>query len=152
MNWGQALAQKHSYDEAIGEFELAIALSGHSGAFDSNLAYVYALSGRKEEAVAIVRVLEARYEQNPSAGVHVALVYVGLGDLDKAMIWLNKAYEARSNPSILLRPAFRQPSARRPVSGACAPYWPPSSCRAGRRACIALERPTPRLSVRPTRL
>jgi hypothetical protein len=31
---------------------------------------------------------------------------VGLGDHDQAMIWLNKAYEARFNPSILLRPAF----------------------------------------------
>jgi hypothetical protein len=31
---------------------------------------------------------------------------VGLGDNDKAMIWLNKAYQARFNPSILLRPAF----------------------------------------------
>jgi hypothetical protein len=34
------------------------------------------------------------------------LVYVGLGDHDQAMIWLNKAYEARFNPSILLRPGF----------------------------------------------
>jgi len=31
---------------------------------------------------------------------------VGLGDNDNAMIWLNKAYQARFNPSILLRPAF----------------------------------------------
>jgi hypothetical protein len=31
---------------------------------------------------------------------------VGLGDQDQAMIWLNKAYEARFKASILLRPAF----------------------------------------------
>jgi hypothetical protein len=31
---------------------------------------------------------------------------MGLGDHDQAMIWLNKAFEARFNPSILLRPAF----------------------------------------------
>jgi hypothetical protein len=31
---------------------------------------------------------------------------VGIGDDDQAMIWLNKAYEARFNPSILLRPAW----------------------------------------------
>jgi hypothetical protein len=29
-----------------------------------------------------------------------------LGDNDQAMIWLEKAYEARFNPSILLRPAW----------------------------------------------
>jgi TolB-like protein/DNA-binding winged helix-turn-helix (wHTH) protein/Flp pilus assembly protein TadD len=103
---GQALAQKHMHDEAIAEFQRAIELAGHSGAFDSNLAYVYAVSGRKEEAIRIVKDMEARQDQNPSADANVALIYVGLGDRDQAMNWLNKAYEARFNPSILLRPGF----------------------------------------------
>jgi TolB-like protein/DNA-binding winged helix-turn-helix (wHTH) protein/Flp pilus assembly protein TadD len=103
---GQAFTQKHMYDEAIAEFQKAIDLSGHSGAFDSNLAYVYAVSGRKEEAIQIVKHLEARHDENPSADANVALIYVGLGDQNQAMSWLNKAYEARFNPSILLRPAF----------------------------------------------
>jgi TolB-like protein/DNA-binding winged helix-turn-helix (wHTH) protein/Flp pilus assembly protein TadD len=103
---GQALAQKHLHDEAIAEFQRAIELSGHSGAFDSNLAYVYAVSGRKVEAENIVKDLEARPDKNPSIDANIALVYVGLGDHDQAMIWLNKAYEARFNPSILLRPGF----------------------------------------------
>jgi Flp pilus assembly protein TadD len=81
-------------------------LSGHSGAFDSNLAYVYAVSGRKEEAIKIVKDLEAQHDQNPSTGADIALIYVGLGDQDQAMSWLNKAYEARFKASILLRPAF----------------------------------------------
>ena len=54
----------------------------------------------------IAKDLEAGNNQNPSADADVALIYVGLGDHDQAMIWLNKAYEARFNPSILLRPAF----------------------------------------------
>ena len=103
---GQALAQKHVYDGAIAAFRRAIELSGHSGAFDSNLAYVYVLSGRTEEAMNLVKDLEARHDQNPSAHANVALIYSGLGDQDQAMIWLNKAYDARFNPSILLRPAF----------------------------------------------
>jgi TolB-like protein/DNA-binding winged helix-turn-helix (wHTH) protein/Flp pilus assembly protein TadD len=103
---GQAFVQKHMHDEAIAEFQRAIELSGHSGAFDSNLGYVYAVSGRKEEAREIIRSLEARHDQNPSADANVALIYVGLGDQDQAMTWLEKAYEARFNPSILLRPGF----------------------------------------------
>jgi TolB-like protein/DNA-binding winged helix-turn-helix (wHTH) protein/Flp pilus assembly protein TadD len=103
---GQALAQKHLHDEAIAELQRAIELSGHSGAFDSNLAYVYAVSGRKVEAENIIKDLEARPDKNPSIDANIALVYVGLGDHDQAMIWLNKAYEARFNPSILLRPGF----------------------------------------------
>jgi TolB-like protein/DNA-binding winged helix-turn-helix (wHTH) protein/Flp pilus assembly protein TadD len=103
---GQALEQKHMHAEAITEFQRAIELSGHSGAFDSNLAYTYAVSGRKGEAENIVKDLEAQPDKNPSADANIALVYVGLGDHDQAMVWLNKAYEARFNPSILLRPGF----------------------------------------------
>jgi TolB-like protein/DNA-binding winged helix-turn-helix (wHTH) protein/Flp pilus assembly protein TadD len=101
---GQALEQKHMYDEAIAEFQKAIELSGHSGAFDSNLAYAYAVSGRKEEATKIVKDLEAQH--NPAVDADIALVYEGLGDQNQAMAWLNKAYDSRFNPSILLRPAF----------------------------------------------
>jgi hypothetical protein len=37
---------------------------------------------------------------------YIALIYVGLGDRDEAMIRLNKAYETRFKASILLHPAF----------------------------------------------
>src|ERR1700676_1339963 len=90
---GQAFTQKHMHDEAIVEFQRAITLSGHSGAFDSNLAYAYAVSGRREEATEIVKDLEAQQHQNPSADANVALIYLGLGDQDQAMSWLSKAYE-----------------------------------------------------------
>jgi TolB-like protein/DNA-binding winged helix-turn-helix (wHTH) protein/Flp pilus assembly protein TadD len=103
---GQALEQKHMHDQAIVEFQKAIELSGHSGAFDSNLGFVYAVSGRREEATKIVKDLESRLDQNPSIDADIALVYVGLGDHDQAMSWLNKGYEARFKASILLRPAF----------------------------------------------
>ena len=103
---GQALTQQHMHDEAIAEFQRAIELSGHNGAFDSNLGYVYAVSGRKEQAKEIARNLAAQHDQNPSADANVALIYVGLGDQDQAMSWLSRAYEARFNPSILMRPVF----------------------------------------------
>jgi len=103
---GQAFEQKHMHDEAVAEFQKAIDISGHSGVLDSSLAYVYAVLGRKEEALKIAKDLETHRDQNPSAEANIALIYVGLGDLDEAMIWLNKGYDARFNPSILLRPVF----------------------------------------------
>jgi hypothetical protein len=54
----------------------------------------------------MVKSMEARRDQNPSAGADIALIYAGLGDRDQAMNWLNKAYEAKFKASILLRPAF----------------------------------------------
>jgi len=103
---GQALEQKHKHDEAIAEFRRAIELSGGNTTFESNLANAYAVSGRKEEATKIVKDLESRQRQNSSTDASIALIYVGLGDNDRALIWLNKAYQARFNPSILMRPVF----------------------------------------------
>jgi len=103
---GQAFEQKHMHDEAVAEFQKAIDISGHSGVLDSSLAYVYAVLGKKEEALKIAKDLETHRDQNPSAEANIALIYGGLGDQDQAMVWLNKSYEARFNPSILLRPAF----------------------------------------------
>jgi TolB-like protein/DNA-binding winged helix-turn-helix (wHTH) protein/Tfp pilus assembly protein PilF len=103
---GQALEQKQRHDEAIAEFRRAIELSGGNTTFESNLANAYAVSGRKEEAMKIVKDLEIRQRQDSSTDASIALIYVGLGDNDRAMIWLNKAYQARFNPSILMRPVF----------------------------------------------
>jgi TolB-like protein/Flp pilus assembly protein TadD len=103
---GQAFVQKKLYDGAIAELRRAIELSGHSGAFESNLAHVYGVLGRKEEAARTLRDLEARHNENPSVAADIALVYVGLGDPDQAMMWLNRAYEARFKASILLHPVF----------------------------------------------
>jgi TolB-like protein/DNA-binding winged helix-turn-helix (wHTH) protein/Flp pilus assembly protein TadD len=103
---GQALEQKHMHEEAIGEFQRALALSGGNITFNANLAYSYALAGRPEEARRIVKELEARQSDQSSTDANIALVYVGLGDAVQAMSWLNKAYSARFNPSILARPAF----------------------------------------------
>jgi TolB-like protein/Tfp pilus assembly protein PilF len=103
---GEALVQKHQYQTAIAEFQKAIELSGHLTAFDANLANAYAVSGRRDEAMAIASDLAARSLRNPSADANVALIYAGLGDSGQAMLWLNKAYDARFYPTILLRPSF----------------------------------------------
>jgi TolB-like protein/DNA-binding winged helix-turn-helix (wHTH) protein/Flp pilus assembly protein TadD len=103
---GQTLVQMRRYDDAIAEFRKAIGLSAGNATFDSNLAHAYAVSGRTEEAMKILKDLEARQTRQSPTDASIALVYVGLGDNDQAMTWLNKAYQARFNPSILLRPAF----------------------------------------------
>jgi TolB-like protein/DNA-binding winged helix-turn-helix (wHTH) protein/tetratricopeptide (TPR) repeat protein len=103
---GQALVQLHRLDEAIAEYRKAIEMSGHSSVFDSSLAYAYAVSGHKAEAAGIAASMEADNETYPSAQAHIALIYAGLGDRETALSWLDKAYEVRFNPSILLRRAF----------------------------------------------
>ena len=101
----EALVQQRQYEAAIAEFQQAIALSGHLALFDANLAHAYALSGRRADALKIAKDMEARLDLNPAAA-RIALIYVGLGDPDQAMNWLNKAYDARFNPEVLVRPTF----------------------------------------------
>jgi TolB-like protein/DNA-binding winged helix-turn-helix (wHTH) protein/Flp pilus assembly protein TadD len=102
---GQVLVQEHVYDEAIVEFQKAIELSPGSTTFSSNLAYAYAESGKREEASKILNDLKSISHTLPNAP-EIALVYVGLGEKDRAMTWLEKAYAERFNPSVLRRPAF----------------------------------------------
>jgi TolB-like protein/DNA-binding winged helix-turn-helix (wHTH) protein/Flp pilus assembly protein TadD len=101
----EALVQERQYEAAIAEFQQAIELSGHLALFDANLAHAYALSGRRADALKIAKDMEARLDLNPAAA-RIAIIYVGLGDLDQAMNWLNKAYDARFNPEVLVRPTF----------------------------------------------
>ena len=103
---GQALEQMHKHDEAIADFRRAIELSGGNTTFESNLANAYAVAGRKEEAMKIVKDLESRQSRDSSTDASIASIYVGLGDNDRTMVWLNKAYQSRFNPSILMRPVF----------------------------------------------
>ena len=103
---GQTLVQLHRLDEAIAEFRKAIALAGGNTTFDSNLAHAYAVAGRAEEATKILKDLEGRQTRQSPTDASIALIHVGLGDNDQAMAWLEKAFQARFNPSILLRPAF----------------------------------------------
>jgi len=102
---GQALVQKRMYSEAIAELETATKLSADSPICKSTLAYAYAVSGRRNEALKILNDL-TRGSNGFSGAAEIALIYVGLGENDQAMAWLEKAYSERFNPSILLRPAF----------------------------------------------
>ena len=103
---GQALVQKHNYKEAIAELQKAIELSPGSTAFTANLAYAYAVSGMRDEAVKIVNDLKNRSPQAFSNAPEIAMVYVGLGEKDPAMVWLEKGYAERFSPWVLMRPCF----------------------------------------------
>jgi len=103
---GQVLVQQHQLDAAISEFQRAIELAGRRPAFDANMANAYAASGRTVDARRIAADLEHLPEQSGSLDSNISLIYVGLGDTDQAMRWLEKAYEAQFDAIILLRPQF----------------------------------------------
>jgi tetratricopeptide (TPR) repeat protein len=103
---GATFVQKHRYAEAIAELQKATELSEGSTAFNANLAYAYAVSGRRNEAVKILTDLKNQSQHGFSNAPEIALVYVGMNDKDQAMTWLNKAFDERFSPWVLMRPAF----------------------------------------------
>ena len=103
---GQVLAHRGKFDAAIAEFQRAIELSGHSPAFDANLANAYAAAGRTADAERMAKDLAQLQHQNGSVDADIALIYVGLGENDQAMYWLEKAYQARFEAVMLVRPQF----------------------------------------------
>jgi TolB-like protein/DNA-binding winged helix-turn-helix (wHTH) protein/Flp pilus assembly protein TadD len=102
----QAYLQKYMYDEAVAELQKAVQLSGNSPTCVANLARAYVASGKRTEAVKLLIDLKKRSIPGYSNASEIATIYASLGDTDQAMTWLEKGYEERFNPSVLLRPGF----------------------------------------------
>jgi TolB-like protein/DNA-binding winged helix-turn-helix (wHTH) protein/Tfp pilus assembly protein PilF len=103
---GLAYLQSGRLDEAISELRKAVELSGGSPTCTANLARAFALSRRRVEAVQILADLKKRSRASSSNASEIAVVYAALGDNDEAMTWLDKGYQERFNPGVLLRPGF----------------------------------------------
>ena len=59
------------------------------------MGYVYAAAGRRTDALAMIKELQEQYDRGEVAGQDIAIVYVGLGDKDRAFEWLDKAFQDR---------------------------------------------------------
>jgi TolB-like protein/DNA-binding winged helix-turn-helix (wHTH) protein/Flp pilus assembly protein TadD len=102
----QAYLQKQNTHEAIAELQKAIQLSGDSPTCTANLARAYAAAGERNEALQLLRDLKQQSQPGFSHASEIAMVYTALGDQNQAMIWLEKGYQERFNPGVLLRPGF----------------------------------------------
>jgi TolB-like protein/DNA-binding winged helix-turn-helix (wHTH) protein/Flp pilus assembly protein TadD len=103
---GQAYLQEQMYEPAIAELQKAVELSGGSPTCIANLARAYAASGKSSEAVKLLSDLKKRSNPTHSYAPEIAVIYVALGDSHQAMNWLDKGYDERFNPGVLLRPGF----------------------------------------------
>jgi hypothetical protein len=60
----------------------------------------------KGEALKLLNDLKNGSSHVFSNAPEIAVIYVGLGQKDQAMVWLEKAYVERFNPAVLMRPCF----------------------------------------------
>jgi TolB-like protein/Tfp pilus assembly protein PilF len=87
------------YDHALGaaaEATRRTPLGAEDQELKADLGYVLAVSGRRAEALRIVRALTDRYDATGEelAG-SIAALHAGLGAIDPAFEWLHRAYERR---------------------------------------------------------
>ena len=88
---GQSYAEKLMYNEAIEEFNQLLKLPGGRTLGLMGLAYAYALSGRRGEAENnLAELQELRKDQYISPG-QLAIIYIWLGEKDKAFEYLEEA-------------------------------------------------------------
>jgi tetratricopeptide (TPR) repeat protein len=107
---GQAYVQKKMFKEAIGEINQAAQLSGGDIRTKATLGHAYAVAGQREEAVKVLKDLQALSKERYVSPYYFALISAGLGDNQQAVSWLQKAQEERQAYLVLMNvePVFDQ--------------------------------------------
>ena len=99
---GLVLRKLRRYEEAIAEGEKGVKLSGGSPLMNAALAQTLASAGRKKEAMQILEELTNLGTQRYVAPYFFAGIYIGLGEDERAMEYLEKSYEEHSHWLIYL--------------------------------------------------
>jgi TolB-like protein len=99
---GLAYEQKKMYPDALREMGKARDLLRGNLAVQSDIGHVYAVSGDKGAAERVIAGLREESERRYVNQYEVALIYVGLGQIDQAFEWLDEAFRARSDQLIYL--------------------------------------------------
>jgi TolB-like protein/Tfp pilus assembly protein PilF len=99
LTLGQALEMKGARDAAIEEYQKARALNDDPSIL-ALLGHAYASSGNKTEAVKILEQLQELSKQRYVSAYSLAIVYLGLGDKEEALRWLEKSYQDRAGTDI----------------------------------------------------
>lgn len=93
---GMSYEQKGMLNEAARHYQLALDKSPGNANFLAALAHVQAKNGGTAEARRILAELESRTGENAVSPFFIALVYAGLGDVDRGMQWLQRSVEERA--------------------------------------------------------
>ena len=85
------------YRKAVEEITKSLAIDGIDPAFSPDLAYINAVTGKKEEARKTLGRLLALAKQAPIDPAQIALIYLGLGQRQEALTLLEQAYRQHSS-------------------------------------------------------
>ncbi len=103
FSFGRPLIQKGMTREAIAQIEQSVELSGGNPLMMAGLGYAYAAGGREKDARDMLDTLRDISQKRYVSSYHIALIYCGLGELDRAFEWLEKTFVERDAWLIWMR-------------------------------------------------
>jgi TolB-like protein/DNA-binding winged helix-turn-helix (wHTH) protein/lipoprotein NlpI len=87
---------------AISEFEKSLALERHPGAM-MWLGNLYGVSGHRQQALKLLEELARRSNDNRTYAYQAAVIWAGLGENDKALDSLDKAFEEHESDLMMIK-------------------------------------------------
>jgi len=100
---GWVYEQKGMLSEAIAELRQALSGSGGGPRFVSALGHAYAIAGQRRMAEDSLVQLKEQEKHRYVSPYGIALIYIGLGEKEKALKYLEMAYADRSYGMVFLR-------------------------------------------------
>jgi TolB-like protein/Tfp pilus assembly protein PilF len=93
---GWAYLKNGRPDEGVAELQRAVELAPGDALYLAQLGEAYGMAGRTAEARQVLRQLEELARERYVSPYHMAYVYTGLGEEDRAMDLLERAYQERA--------------------------------------------------------
>jgi serine/threonine-protein kinase len=104
LGWVQLLSGRP--EEGIASLQKALSISPESTMYLAQLGQAYARVGRTEDARAVLQQLHELSKQRYVSPYHMAYVYTGLGEHDRALDLLESAYRERAGAVFGIKGSF----------------------------------------------
>ena len=95
--------QKGMYSDAFRDMSKAQDLFKNNVIVRGDIGHLYAVSGRPQEAQRVIEELKKLSSRRYVNPFEIAIIYVGLGDKERAFEWLEDAFRARSDLLVYLK-------------------------------------------------
>jgi serine/threonine protein kinase/Tfp pilus assembly protein PilF len=103
---GWAYLKNGRVSEGVAELERSVRLNPGNTLYLAQLGEAYGIAGNFDQAREVLRQLGELSEQRYVSPYHIAYVYTGLGEPDRAMDYLERAYEERAGSVYGIKGSF----------------------------------------------
>jgi TolB-like protein/Tfp pilus assembly protein PilF len=100
---GQAHEQLREFPRAVAAFENAVELSRRHPTYLAELGHGFAVAGRQADALNVLGELNEISSRRYVGARGIAEIYIGLGEVDEAFAWLERAFQQRNGWLIHIR-------------------------------------------------